>query len=80
MTSRWREIAVAGHTGDTAAARDALTDDDPVARELALGAILRLGVLSDADLRTAMVDEAASVLLRGHAGSRRSSMTMCCRR
>ena len=64
MTSRWREIAVAGHTGDTAAARAALTDPDPVARELALGATLRLGVLTDADLRIAMADDAASVRRR----------------
>ena len=64
MTSRWREIAVAGHTGDAAIARQALTDSDPVARELALGATLRLAVLTDADLRTAMADEAASVRRR----------------
>ena len=64
MTSRWREIAVAGHTGDTAAAHAALTDPDPVTRELALGATLRLGVLSDEDLRIALADEAASVRRR----------------
>ena len=64
MTSRWREIAVAGHTGDAATARLALTDKDPVARELGLGATLRLGVLSDADLRTALLDEAGSVRRR----------------
>ena len=64
MTSRWREVAVAGHTGDTAAARAALTDPDPVTRELALGATLRLGVLRDEDLRAAMADTAASVRRR----------------
>ncbi len=64
MTSRWREIAVAGHTGDTAAARAALTDPDPVARELALGATMRLGVLTDDDLRGAMGDDTASVRRR----------------
>ena len=48
MTSRWREIAIAGHTGDEAAARAALTVDDPVARELGLGALLRMGALTDA--------------------------------
>lgn len=64
MTSRWREIAVAGHTGDTVAARGALIDADPVARELALGATMRLGVLTDADLRAAMLDEAPAVRRR----------------
>jgi HEAT repeat protein len=64
MTSRWREIAIAGHTGDDTAARNALADSDPVARELGLGATLRLGVLSDEDLRTALGDDAASVRRR----------------
>jgi HEAT repeat protein len=74
VTSRWREIAVAGHTGDAIAAREALTDDDPVARELALGATLRLGLLTDADLRAALADQAASVRRRAAmlAGQRRS--------
>ncbi len=64
MTSRWREIALTGHTGDTVAARGALADDDPVARELALGATLRLGVLTDADLGAALADVAPSVRRR----------------
>jgi HEAT repeat protein len=64
MTSRWREIAVAGHTGDTEAARAALTDNDPVARELGLGAMLRLDALTDADLDTALMDSVASVRRR----------------
>jgi HEAT repeat protein len=64
MTSRWREIAVAGHTGDVVGARGALTDPDPVARELALGATLRLGVLTDDDLREALADPAPSVRRR----------------
>lgn len=64
MTSRWREIAIAGHTGDTSAARTALTDPDPVARELGLGATLRLGVLTDDDLRAALADDAPSVRRR----------------
>jgi HEAT repeat protein len=64
VTSRWREIAIAGHTGDEAAARAALTDADPVARELGLGALLRMGVLTDADLDAALIDGAASVRRR----------------
>lgn len=73
MTARWREIAVAGHTGDVVAARSALTDDDPVAREIALGATLRLGLLADADLRAALTDPAPSVRRRAAmiAGQRR---------
>jgi HEAT repeat protein len=64
MTARWRQIAVAGHTGDAVAARGALTDDDPVARELALGATLRLGLLTDAEIQTALTDPAPSVRRR----------------
>ncbi|MEP7113108.1 MAG: HEAT repeat domain-containing protein [Ilumatobacteraceae bacterium] len=64
MTSRWRQIAIAGHTGDAVAARGALKDIDPVARELALGATLRLGLLTDADLRAALADAAPSVRRR----------------
>jgi HEAT repeat protein len=73
MTSRWREIAVAGHTGDAAAARGALADSDPVTRELGLGALLRLGVLADDDLHVALADEAPSVRRRAAmiAGQRR---------
>ena len=73
MTARWRAIAVAGHTGDAAAARGALVDDDPVARELALGATLRLGLLTDADLRAALADPTPSVRRRAAmlAGQRR---------
>ncbi len=64
MSQKWREIAIAGHTGDGAAARSALTDPDPVARELGLGALVRLGRLGDDDLRAALVDNAASVRRR----------------
>ncbi|MGZ4680063.1 MAG: HEAT repeat domain-containing protein, partial [Ilumatobacteraceae bacterium] len=64
MSEKWREIAIAGHTGDGAAARSALTDPDPVARELGLGALVRLGQLGDDDLRAALVDGAASVRRR----------------
>jgi HEAT repeat protein len=64
MTPRWRQIAVAGHTGDAVAARGALDDADPVARELALGATLRLGLLTDDDLRAALADDAPPVRRR----------------
>jgi HEAT repeat protein len=64
MTSRWREIAVAGHSGNATLARDALTDPDPVARELAIGALLRLDLLSDADLAAALGDASPPVRRR----------------
>jgi HEAT repeat protein len=53
---QWRALAIAGHTGDETTARDALTHDDPVARELALAALDRLGVLTDDEVRTALGD------------------------
>jgi HEAT repeat protein len=64
MTARWREIAVAGHAGDEAAAHGALADIDPVVRELGLGALLRLEALTDDHLHAALGDEAPSVRRR----------------
>jgi HEAT repeat protein len=64
VSSRWREVALAGHRADPATARGALADDDPVTRELALGALLRLGALTDADLDAALVDPSPSVRRR----------------
>lgn len=46
----WRAVAAAGHLGDEATARTALSHTDPVRRELALGALSRMGSLSDGDL------------------------------
>ena len=62
--ARWRELAAAGHTGDAPLARAALADADPAARELALGALVRLGHLTDDELRTALADVVASVRRR----------------
>jgi HEAT repeat protein len=53
---RWRELAAAGHTGDVSAARDGLDDPDPEARQLALGALERLGALGDGDIVAAFGD------------------------
>ncbi|MBI4933187.1 MAG: HEAT repeat domain-containing protein [Actinobacteria bacterium] len=55
-TPSWRALAEAGHTGDEAAARLGWTSDDPASRELAIGALLRMGALTDDDLRNAMTD------------------------
>ena len=60
----WRALAVAGHAGDEPTARAAFTADDPVARELALGALHRMGSLTDADLAAAMTDPHPAVRRR----------------
>ena len=64
MTATWRELAMAGHTGDASAARAALADPDPVARELALGALDRLDTLTPEELQTALADPAVAVRRR----------------
>jgi HEAT repeat protein len=56
VSERWRATAVAGHAGDVDTARAGLGDVDPVVRELALGALDRLGVLSDAQVSAALGD------------------------
>ena len=53
---RWREIALAGHTGDEETALAALTEADPVARELAVGALQRMGALGETELVAALGD------------------------
>lgn len=53
---RRRNIVIAGHTGDVDTARAALGDTDPVMRELALGALHRLGALR-ADQLSSMVSD-----------------------
>lgn len=62
--SRRREVVLAGHRGDVATARVGLTDLDPDVRGLALGACLRLGVLTDDDVRVALADPDVSVRRR----------------
>jgi HEAT repeat protein len=60
----WRTLAQAGHNGDAATARAALADPDPVARELALGALARMGCLAAEELTTALADRSAAVRRR----------------
>ena len=57
-------MALAGHTGDRLAARSALLDPAPVVRVTALGALERLGTLTDEDLETALADTASAVRRR----------------
>ena len=60
----WRALAVAGHEGDEPTARAALADPDPVARELALGALRRMDALTDEDLTSAAADPDRTVRRR----------------
>lgn len=55
-SERRRAVALAGHTGDEATARDALTDPAPAVRASAVGALERLGRLTGADLQIALDD------------------------
>jgi hypothetical protein len=59
-----RTVTIAGHTGDAATARAGLASPDPTVRSAALGALERLGRLSDDDLREALADDAVPVRRR----------------
>jgi len=65
VTDRRRAVALAGHLGDLSGARSGLSDDAPSVRATALGALSRLGSLTEDDLRSAMCDEAPLVRRRG---------------
>lgn len=54
--SRRRDAALAGHTGDENTARSFLSDDDANVRATALGALNRLGALTEAELIRAAGD------------------------
>jgi HEAT repeat protein len=64
MNERRRAAAIAGHTGDEAAARALLDDAAPAVRATALGALARLGRLLPADVEAALSDGDASVRRR----------------
>lgn len=63
-TDDWRRVAEAGHSGDETVARNSLSDDDPVLRELSLGALARMGALTEYDLLAAFADAHHSVRRR----------------
>lgn len=72
---RRRQAALAGHQGDAPGARRLLADPDPGVRATALGALARLGVVTDAELGAAAADpdpavrcRAAEVVASGAAG------------
>jgi HEAT repeat protein len=58
-------VALAGHTGDRTLARSGLADGAPPVRTTALGALDRLGALTDEDLRRALADPSPLVRRRG---------------
>ncbi|MDO8362261.1 MAG: HEAT repeat domain-containing protein [Actinomycetota bacterium] len=60
----WRALVVAGYEHHEGVARDGLHDSDPVARRLALGALDRMGALTDADVLHAFADPDATVRQR----------------
>ncbi len=67
MTSsadRLRRVVVAGHLGDDAEARSALTDPSPDVRAAGLGALARLGTLTPEDIRRALADPDRPVVVR----------------
>jgi HEAT repeat protein len=67
VNRRWQQVVEAGHRGGddaTAIVRAASIDADGAVRELALGAMDRLGELSDDDLVTAFADPVPQVRRR----------------
>ena len=64
VAAQVRAAALAGHTGDTAAARALVADADPSVRATAIGALERLGALGADDLDAALSDPAARVRAR----------------
>jgi HEAT repeat protein len=61
---RRRTVALAGHAGDAATAREHLDDDDPAVRATALTALQRAGDLQPDDLVTALADGSPAVRQR----------------
>jgi HEAT repeat protein len=56
VAARRRDAARAGHTGDVEAARTLASDREPKVRATALGALHRLGALSETELLAALAD------------------------
>ena len=64
MSAEWRRVAVAGHEGDEATVRAAMSADDPQTRVLAFGALARMDALGEDDLRSGLADPDAGVRRR----------------
>ena len=71
---RRRRVVVAGHRRETEVVMEHLADDDPGVREAALGALARMGSLTDAQVSAAFADPAPVVRRRAAtlAATRRS--------
>jgi len=61
---RRRQVVVAGHRGDAHVVMAHVADDDPGVREAALGALARIGTLTDAEVIAAFADPAPVVRRR----------------
>jgi HEAT repeat protein len=59
-----RDVAVAGHLGDVETARRGMVSPNAEVRATALGALVRIGVATDDDLRAAATDPDAAVRRR----------------
>lgn len=64
MGDRLRQVVVAGHEGDEATARVALTDPSADVRAAALGALARSGFLTPDDVRGGLTDSDRPVVVR----------------
>ncbi len=64
VTERRRLAALAGHVGDLRTARAGRSDPAPSVRITSLGALARLGSLTDEDLRVALADAEPAVRRR----------------
>ena len=64
MDDRLQAVVVAGHTGDEATARAALSDPSPSLRAAALSALARMHALTADDLRAAVDDADSNVVIR----------------
>ena len=69
-TERRRRAAIAGHTDDPDTARSLLGDPSPAVRATALGALARLGRLTDAELAAACQDPSPDVRRRAATEAR----------
>lgn len=64
VVGRRRQVAVAGHGGDEAVARRGLSDPAGDVRATALGALVRMGRLTDTDIKAALSDPSSAVRRR----------------
>ncbi len=64
LTSRRAAAALAGHTGNLAAALDAIADSEPSIRSLGFGALARLGALDEEHALVGLADPDTRVVRR----------------